>query len=185
MWHEYISVSTLEEARQILAERRDRARVVAGATDLILELERGVRPGVDTLVDITRVPRLAEIALDGAGWLHLGPLVTHNHCAGSKLVVEHALPLAQACWEVGAPQIRNRGTVAGNLITASPANDTISPLMALEAMVTLSSTRNPQGRQVSLRRLRLNTACAWRCEVRFSLSPTTTPSTPWRARTGG
>ncbi len=151
MWDEYISVSTLEEARQILAERRDRARVVAGATDLILELERGVRRGVDTLVDITRVPRLAEIALDGAGWLHLGPLVTHNHCAGSKLVVEHALPLAQACWEVGAPQIRNRGTVAGNLITASPANDTISPLMALEAMVTLSSTRNPQGRQVPLR----------------------------------
>ena len=138
MWHEYISVSTLEEARQVLAERRDRARVVAGATDLILELERGVRRGVDTLVDITRVPRLAEIALDGAGWLHLGPLVTHNHCAGSKLVVEHGLPLAQACWEVGAPQIRNRGTVAGNLITASPANDAISPLMALEAAGVMS-----------------------------------------------
>jgi xanthine dehydrogenase iron-sulfur cluster and FAD-binding subunit A len=151
VWHEYISVSTLEEAKQILAERREEARVVAGATDLILELERGVRRGVETLVDITRVPGLAEIALDGAGWLHLGPLVTHNHCAGSKLVVEHALPLAQACWEVGAPQIRNRGTVAGNLITASPANDTISPLMALEAVVTLASARNPQGRQVPLR----------------------------------
>ena len=151
MWHEYISVSTLEEAKQILAERREKGRVVAGATDLILELERGVRRGVETLVDITRVPGLADIALDQAGWLHLGPLVTHNHCAGSKLVVEHALPLAQACWEVGAPQIRNRATVAGNLITASPANDTITPLMALGAVLTLASARDPRGRQVPLR----------------------------------
>ena len=148
MWHEYISVSTLEEAKLVLAERREKARVVAGATDLILELERGVRRGVETLVDLTRVPGLSEIALDSAGWIHLGPLVTHNHCAGSKLVVECALPLAQACWEVGAPQIRNRGTVAGNLVTGSPANDTITPLMALGAVVTLASVRGQ--RQVAL-----------------------------------
>jgi carbon-monoxide dehydrogenase medium subunit len=112
---------------------------VAGATDLILELERGVRSGIDALIDITRLAGLDEIAPGSDDWIHLGPLVTHNMAAGSPLIVERAYPLARACWEVGAPQIRNRGTIAGNLITASPANDSITPLMALDARVSLRS----------------------------------------------
>jgi carbon-monoxide dehydrogenase medium subunit len=139
MWHDYYSVTRIDEAVDILAERGERARIVAGATDLILEIERGVRTGIDTLIDITRVPNLDQISLDEDGTIHMGALVTHNHCVASKLIVERAFPLAQAAWEVGAPQIRNRGTVAGNLITASPANDTITPLMALGAKVTLRS----------------------------------------------
>jgi carbon-monoxide dehydrogenase medium subunit len=141
MWHEYYNVATTEEAIRLLGEQGERARIVAGGTDLILELERGVRRGIQTLIDITRIPDLDRITLDEDDIIHLGPMVTHNHCAASKLIRERAFLLARAAWEVGAPQIRNRGTVAGNLITASPANDTITPLMALKAWVVLASAR--------------------------------------------
>jgi CO/xanthine dehydrogenase FAD-binding subunit len=141
MWHAYFTVPSTDDAIRLLAEKGERARIVAGATDLMLELERGVRKGVDTLIDITRIPGLDRIHLDEDNIIHLGPLVTHNAAAASELVRTRGYPLARAAWEVGAPQIRNRATVAGNLITASPANDTITPLMALGASVTLLSTR--------------------------------------------
>src|SRR5215207_10055158 len=138
LWEKYLSVSTIGEALEALGEYGSTARIVAGGTDLLIEIERGVRHGIDVLIDITRVPGLDQIQQRGE-MVTLGPLVTHNHVVASRLLIERSLPLAQACWEVGAPQIRNRATIAGNLITASPANDTITPLWALGASVTLTS----------------------------------------------
>ncbi|MCB0118294.1 MAG: FAD binding domain-containing protein [Anaerolineales bacterium] len=141
MWHNYINATSIDEVTQILSEKGASARIVAGGTDLILELERGVRKGVETLIDVTRIPKLKQITIDEDDVIHLGALVTHNDCAASKLIRTRAYPLARAAWEVGAPQIRNRGTIAGNLITGSPANDTITPLMALGAKITLASAK--------------------------------------------
>ncbi|MFU8772439.1 MAG: FAD binding domain-containing protein [Anaerolineales bacterium] len=139
MWDNYYNVTKIDEALEILSEWQSGARIVAGATDIIIEIERGVKKNISTLVDISRVAGLDSITLDEDEIIHLGPMVTHSHCVSSKLIVERAFPLARAAIEVGAPQIRNRGTVAGNLITASPANDTITPLMAMGAKVTLLS----------------------------------------------
>lgn len=138
MWEIYHTVSSLDDAVALLAQHKEKARIIAGGTDLLIELERGQRAGVSALIDITRVPGLTSIT-EQDGRITLGPLTTHNHIVASDLIVKKALPLAQASWEVGAPQIRNRATVAGNVITASPANDTISPLMALNASITLKS----------------------------------------------
>jgi carbon-monoxide dehydrogenase medium subunit len=139
MWQDYHSVISIDDAVHILAEQGIKARIVAGATDLMLEMERGVRKGINTLIDISRIRGLDQIKLDETGMIHIGPLVTHGECAASKMIIEQAFPLARACWDVGAPQIRNRGTVAGNIITASPANDTIPPLVGLNASVVLQS----------------------------------------------
>ena len=137
MWHTYHAPRTVAEALELLAQHGDACRLIAGGTDLILEIERGVRKQ-QIIVDISRIVELGAFERRN-GTLTLGALVTHNQVVGASDAVAHAFPLARACWLVGAPQIRNRGTVAGNCITASPANDTIAPLWAMDATFTLAS----------------------------------------------
>ncbi|HIE38677.1 MAG TPA: 2Fe-2S iron-sulfur cluster binding domain-containing protein [Anaerolineae bacterium] len=138
-WQTYYTPTSVEETLRLLAEHRPEACLIAGGTDLLVELRQGVRRA-PVLIDVSRVPGLDGIGLE-EDTLRLGPLVTHNRLVASQPVAERAFPLAQAAWSVGGPAIRNRGTLGGNLITASPANDTIPPLWALGATVVLQSVR--------------------------------------------
>ncbi len=136
----YVRPGSLEETLELLAEHGAAARIVAGGTDLLVELDRGMRPDLDVVIDLSSIEGLDSIHQSRHG-IHIGPMVTHNQCVAHDLIRAHALPLAQACWEVGSPALRNRATVVGNIVTASPANDSLSALVALDADITIASAR--------------------------------------------
>jgi carbon-monoxide dehydrogenase medium subunit len=139
-WDTYIMPTSIEQALALLIEHGPHVKIIAGGTDLLVELRREPRPDL-ALVDVTRIGDLDRVYVDGKGMVHIGPGVTHNQAVASSLLVERGLPLVTASWLVGTPALRNRGTIAGNLVTASPANDTITPLCALGARLTLRSVR--------------------------------------------
>ncbi|HET8843834.1 MAG TPA: FAD binding domain-containing protein, partial [Ktedonobacteraceae bacterium] len=138
MWQTYLQPTSLDEILRLIQQYGTDARVIAGGTDVLVELQRGVKP-TQTLIDISAVSELKYVRQDGS-FLALGALATHNDVLNSPLCRQYALPLVQACQEVGAPQIRTRATVAGNVLTASPANDTIPPLLVLDAELVLASS---------------------------------------------
>ncbi len=114
------------------------SRPVAGGTDMLLDLARSGSSEPVSLVDLTGIDGFRSIVEDEDEIIVSGG-VTHRQIVADELFRASVLPLAQACLEVGSPQLRNRATVAGNIATASPANDSISALMALDAVVELSS----------------------------------------------
>lgn len=141
MWTRYFSAATINQAAHLLSEAPATTRIIAGGTDLVLEMEKGSHNEISTLVDISRISGLDMIRQSGEH-IHVGALVTHNQVIRSGLLQQNAACLVEACSQVGSPQIRNRGTVVGNLITASPANDTIPALIALDASLTLVSANH-------------------------------------------
>jgi len=140
MWETYHTVCCVEDALAILETEKQKAKIIAGGTDLVLEIKKGLHPEVRTLIDINRIAGLDRIWEEGE-FVHIGPIVTHNHALVSKTLIKYALPLVKAAQSIGAAQIRNVGTIFGNVITGSPANDTISPLVALNAELLIQSKR--------------------------------------------
>jgi len=135
-WEEYLVPKSLDEALGMLERYRGAARVIAGGTDIVPASRKGA-PGIKALVDITRIPGLDTIRLDG-GTVKIGPLVTHTEVALSGLIRERGMALAEGASQLGSPQIRNIATVAGNIINAQPGADTVIPLMALDGSITIS-----------------------------------------------
>ena len=139
MWQTYLQPRSIDEAVSYLAQYGVDARVVQGGTDLLFDLERRLRTP-QVLIDLSRVPGLCYAREDG-DYIRIGAGVTFNQVLASKLLRERAFPLVRACSDVGVPQVRNRATVAGNLVSASPVNDTIAALWAMGAEVKLKSAR--------------------------------------------
>jgi CO/xanthine dehydrogenase FAD-binding subunit len=123
---------TLKEACDLLWDSGGKAKLIAGGTDLVIRLRNGdLKP--QSLIDITHITELREIE-EKDGKISIGAAVTHSEIASSALVKKYGKVLSDGAAEIGSPQIRNLGTIGGNIINASPAADTIPPLMVLDAV---------------------------------------------------
>jgi carbon-monoxide dehydrogenase medium subunit len=134
-----VSARTLADALSVLGDAGPDARILAGGTDLMVEMESG-RTRPDLVVDVWKIDALRGIRATERG-LEIGALATCSDLLRSQPAREHADILVQAAREVGAVQIQNRATVGGNLGTASPAADLNPVLFALGAQITLESRR--------------------------------------------
>ncbi len=137
LWQHYIRPDTIPGALSALTSAPGRSCLVAGGTDLMLDLQQGRHEPVHTLVDITAIPELAALEIR-SGELFIGAAVPLNRIASSALVLEHAQALVEACNLIGGPQVRNMATLGGNVAHALPAADGTIALMALEAQAELA-----------------------------------------------
>lgn len=127
----------LSQALEVRADLGDKGLPVAGGTDVIVEL-RGRKASGKTLIDLTLVEALRGIT-EGDDGILVGALTTHEEAAGSALLRDRATALAQACSEVGSLQIRNRGTLGGNVANASPCADGLTALIGLSCTALVAS----------------------------------------------
>ena len=149
MWKKYLMPESVEALTAALEAAEGQTKIIAGGTDLMVEIRNGKWPELETVIDISRLPGLDQIWKDDQDVIHIEAMVTHSDVLQSPILREFAQPLVQACYRVASPQLRNRATVVGNLVTASPANDTITPLMAMDANLVLVSSQGE--RTIALR----------------------------------
>jgi carbon-monoxide dehydrogenase medium subunit len=132
---EYFVPKSVSEALSLLARYGERAKVIAGGTDVMVDIKYKEEP--DCLVNIKRIPGIAGIRENG-GSLLIGPLVTIRDIETSKLVRERLPLLWESCHQFASLQIRNTATIGGNICRASPSGETLAPLLALEAKARLA-----------------------------------------------
>jgi CO/xanthine dehydrogenase FAD-binding subunit len=146
---DYKNPDTIDEAIDLLSQAEGKAKIIAGGTDLVI----GLRNGDHTpqfVIDVTRIAELRKVE-EKNGTIAIGAAVTHSEISSSSIIKKYGKVLSDAASEIGSPQIRNLGTIGGNIINASPAADTIPPLMVLNAVGRVMSKEKE--REVPLRQL--------------------------------
>lgn len=123
---------SVKEVVDLLDEYKGEARIVSGATDLMLWIKDGkVSPSV--LVDVSDIEEMRFVDVKD-GKMYIGAAMTHAEIAADKTVKEIFPALSDGCRSVGSPQIRNIATLAGNIVSAQPAADSVVPMTALGAV---------------------------------------------------
>jgi len=135
---DYFKPKTLEEALRLLAQHGEKAKLIAGGTDVIVMIkQKAMAP--DVLISLQGIPGLDRIQYNGS--LSLGPMVTHRAIEKSAVIRENFSALADAVDDLGSIQIRNVATLGGNLCTAAPSADTATPLLVLGTQVKIKSAK--------------------------------------------
>jgi CO/xanthine dehydrogenase FAD-binding subunit len=138
---DYLEPNTIDEALSMLSRYKGRAKVIAGGTDILPKLKRREIKAPEYIIDLKGIPNLDYIKYDEVGGLSLGALVTIHAVETSPIVQERFGVLFQAAESMASTQVRNRGTIAGNLCSAVPSADTAPALLTLEASLKLISQK--------------------------------------------
>lgn len=136
-WEDYVKVTSVDEALQALDSLGGEGRVIAGGTDLISQLRAGEK-NAKCLIDISSVSTLRHITQNEEKIL-VGASTTHSEINLSPIIATKAPLVKEACSQIGSPQIRNIGTMGGNIVNAQPAADSVIALLALGATCKISS----------------------------------------------
>jgi carbon-monoxide dehydrogenase medium subunit len=137
-WNNYYVPGTVGEALEILQRYDGQARVVGGGTDLLVEARRGLRRPFEAIVDASRIGGLGSIVEDGQ-YIVIGCGVTHTTIVNDERINRFGTCLSESCGVIGGPQVRNTGTLAGNVAHALPAGDGTIGLLALGGEVEIAS----------------------------------------------
>jgi CO/xanthine dehydrogenase FAD-binding subunit len=146
-WDHYYLPATVDEALARLGDGAGGARVVAGGTDLLLELQQGRKPRLAALVDVTRITEMTAIRTDGE-FIEVGAAVTHTAIVASEVLAQEATCLVESCGVIGGPQVRNVATLGGNVAHALPAGDGTLSLVALDAEAEIATPTGRDWRRV-------------------------------------
>ena len=138
-WNHYHAPGTVEEAVTLLERYNGQAQVLGGGTDLLLEIQQGLKPPVEAMIDPSRIAGLAEISRS-EDHIVIGCAVTHTRIINDAGIIRHGTCLAEGCGVIGGPQVRNVGTLAGNVAHALPAGDGTIALLALGGEVEVTDS---------------------------------------------